>query len=210
MSTTRTFVAIELDPVILRRAIGLVERLRPYAPGAKWVEEENLHVTLQFVGELSDHEVADACSQAEWAARANPPFTMRVAGVGAFPDLARPKALWLGVSDGADQITRLHEDLDDALGHLIVKRDNRPYVPHLTLARLGGGGRFGGARGGGRGGRSGSGRGSSPYLADTLAGLSDYDAGSQGVDAISVFSSELRREGPEYHLMARCPLGAPG
>ena len=197
MGKTRTFVAIELEDSLCRRVAGLIDRLRPYAPSARWVEEESLHVTLLFLGELSDQEVAEACSNAEWAARANAPFSMRLAGAGAFPDLARPRALWLGISEGAEPLKRLHEDLDDSLGHMVAKRDNRPFLPHLTLARLNS------RSTGGRGNRGGP----SPHLAEVLTGLLDYDAGSQQVDAITVFSSELRREGPEYHVLARCPLG---
>ena len=202
MAKTRTFVAIELESSLSRRVAGLIDRLRPYAPSARWVEEENLHLTLLFLGELSDQEVAEACSDAEWAARANQPFSMRLAGAGAFPDLARPRALWLGVSEGADPLKRLQADLDEALGHLVAKAENRPFIPHLTLARLN-------SSAGGRRSNNRRGGGTSPHLTEVLAGLADYDAGEQKVSELNVYSSELRREGPEYHVLARNPLGAP-
>ncbi|QDT68440.1 2',5' RNA ligase family [Planctomycetes bacterium MalM25] len=190
MPKTRTFVAIESTDAIRRRAAGLVDRLRPYAPTARWVEEEGVHLTLFFLGDLGDAEVADACSRAEWAARANAPFSMRVAGVGAFPEVSRPRALWLGVTDGAEPLRRLQADLDDALADLAPRGENRSFVPHWTLARLGG---KGGAI--------------SPHLVDVLSNLADYDAGETLVEEVVVLGSELRPEGPEYYTLARCPLG---
>ena len=199
MRTTRTFIAIDLDEQLLRRSAALISRLRPYAPQARWVDEENLHATLLFLGELNDQQIADACSRAEWAARANEPFSMRLAGVGAFPDLARPRAVWLGVSDGAELLKRLQADLDDALAELVPRSENRAYVPHVTLARVGG--RSGGRR------RQGA---PSPHLGEVLAGLADYDAGAMHVSELTVYASELRPAGPEYHPLAHCQLGVPG
>lgn len=190
MAKTRTFVAIESTDAIRRRASGLVDRLRHYAPSARWVEEDGLHLTLFFLGDLGDADVADACSRVEWAARANAPFSMRVAGLGAFPEVSRPRALWLGVTDGAEPLGRLQADLDDALADLAPRGENRAFVPHWTLARLG---RKGGAV--------------SPHLIDVLSNLADYDAGEVNVDELVVLSSELRPEGPEYYPLARCPLG---
>lgn len=191
MSKTRTFVAIASGPDLQRRAGGVVDRLRPYAPRARWVEDEQLHLTLLFLGDLSDREVAEACSGADWVAKANQPFSMRVQGVGAFPHPSRPKAIWLGVGDGADAVARLHTDLDDAIGGLVEKPDNRPFVPHWTLARLNRGG-------------------ASPQLADVTASLAEYDAGFQTVEEIVVLASELNPGGPEYFPLATCRLGMDG
>lgn len=187
---TRTFVAIDADNALRRRAAGLIDRLRPYAPQARWVDEENIHLTLLFLGDLTDSEIAEACSRVEWVARANEPFSLRVGGVGAFPDPARPKAIWMGVKEGAEPVVRLQSDLDEALADLAERQEARAYVPHWTLARLG---RRGGATG--------------AHLPETLARLADHDAGELLVDEVTVFASELRRDGPEYYPLARCPLG---
>ena len=149
-------------------------------------------MTLLFLGDLSDAEVAEACSQADWAARANEPFSLRVRGVGAFPNPDRPRALWLGVSEGAAAVNRLQADLDEALADIAPRSENRQFVPHWTLARLGKRGGY-----------------TSPHLVDSLANLADYDAGELSVEQIVVYASELRPEGPEYYALARCPLGRP-
>lgn len=193
MGKTRTFVAIEADDLLRRRTAGLVSRLRPHLPQARWVSEENLHLTLMFLGDLSDSDVAEVCSRTEWVARANAPFTLRVAGVGAFPDAQRPRAVWLGAGEGAEAVCRLQADLDDALGDLAPRGENRSFVPHWTLARL--------ARGG---------VGGSAHLAGVLESLADYNAGELAIDQLVVYSSELYRGGPEYYPLATCSLGMAG
>lgn len=167
----------------------MIDRLRPLAPQARWVQEEQLHLTALFLGDLADQDLADVCSQAEWVARANQPFTLRLQGVGAFPHLDRPRAMWLGVAEGGDEVTRLHTDLLDAVGEYVATRDRRPFVPHLTLARFARTGRH------------------SPNLTAVLAGLAGYDAGAGHIDELVVYASELQRDGPEYYPLARCPLG---
>ncbi|TWT94059.1 2',5' RNA ligase family [Botrimarina colliarenosi] len=193
MAKTRTFVAIDADDAVRRRLAALTDRLRPYAPDANWVEEENLHLTLLFLGDLADAEVAEVCRRTEWIARANPPFTLRVAGVGAFPNPVRPRALWVGATDGAEEICRLQADLDEDLTELAPRGENRSFVPHWTLARMG---RRGAAV--------------SPHLTDVLAGLADHEAGELRIDQIVVYSSELRPGGPDYYPLATCPLGIQG
>lgn len=186
---TRTFVAITPSSSQTRRVAGLIERLEPLAGGARWVDPEQLHLTLLFLGDLSDQEVADVCQQAEWVARANQPFQLRLGGVGAFPHLERPRALWLGARDGQAAVQRLHDDLLDALGGYVSARDRRSFVPHVTLARMT------------------KNRGGSPRLTSVVAGLADYDAGATEIDEITVFSSELYAAGPEYYSLATHQLG---
>jgi 2'-5' RNA ligase len=193
MGKTRTFVAIEADDLLRRRAAGLVSRLRPHLPSARWVSEENLHLTLMFLGDLGDAEVAEVCARTEWVARANSPFSLRVAGVGAFPDAQRPRAIWLGAAEGAQAACRLQADVLDALADLAPRGENRGFVPHWTLARL-----PRGATGG------------SAHLAGILEGLADYDAGELPIEQVVVYSSELYRGGPEYYPLATCPLGMAG
>ncbi|TWT87588.1 2',5' RNA ligase family [Pseudobythopirellula maris] len=192
MGKTRTFVAVEIAEEVQRRASQLIQRLTPHAPRARWVEEENLHVTLLFLGDLTDHEVADACSRVEWVARANEPFGLTIEGAGAFPAPDRPQTLWLGVGEGRAELERLHDDLDADLGDLVVKPERRGYVPHLTLARLNKAANVSG------------------HLGAALTGLADYNAGDSMIDGLTVFASELDRSGPTYHALAHCPLGTPG
>lgn len=192
MSLTRTFVAVSADDALCRAAGSVIERLRPHAPRARWVDADQLHLTLLFLGDLSDAEVADACGRADWAARANQPFTISVAGVRAFPDPSKPRAVWLGVQDGVAPLERLQADVDDAVGDLASRSDRRPFTPHWTLARLN-------RRDTTAGGR----------LIDAVASVAEHPAGRLSVDCLQVIGSELTRDGPEHHVLATCPLGMP-
>ncbi len=101
----------------------------------RWVRLDGLHVTLRFLGPTVDplHEtVGRAVEEAGAAAR---PFAIRLSGGGAFPGPDRPRALWLGITDGATELAALAGSLNDALERLGWPRDERPFRPHLTVAR---------------------------------------------------------------------------
>jgi RNA 2',3'-cyclic 3'-phosphodiesterase len=154
----------------------------------KWVEPENLHWTLQFLGDLTDVEMAEVCLRTVRTAAKHEGFTLEARGVGAFPSNQRPRTLWLGAGEGAESVVALQADIEAALSSLGFRGENRQFVPHLTLGRVGRG------ADGGR------------MLSERLAKLADFDAGAQGVDAVTVYASELGPQGPTYHVLARAPL----
>jgi RNA 2',3'-cyclic 3'-phosphodiesterase len=188
MPKTRTFIAIEAADEVHAAALAAIDRLRSAATGIKWVEPDNLHWTLQFLGDLTDREVAEVCLRTVKAASAHEAFTVEARGVGAFPSIKRPRTLWLGAGEGAAKLAALQADIEQALSSLGFRGENRQFVPHLTL---------------GRAGRNSDG---GALLSDRLAKLADYDAGVMSVDAVTVYASELGREGPTYQVLARAPL----
>ncbi len=188
MSKTRTFIAIEALDQVHASALTAIERLRSAAENVKWVEPDNLHWTLQFLGDLSDVEMAEVCLRTVRTAAKHVAFTVEAKGVGAFPSIQRPRTLWLGAGEGAEQMVELHASIEQALNSLGFRGENRQFVPHLTLGRA--------ARGSSHGNE----------LAEHLAKLIDFDGGVMGVDAVTVYASELGRDGPTYHVLARAPL----
>jgi len=189
MAKTRTFIAIEAVDAVHAAALTAIDRLRTATDSVKWVEPENLHWTLQFLGDLTDVEMAEVCLRTVHTAAKHEGFTVEAKGIGAFPSIERPRTLWLGAGEGADKMIALQADIEAALRSLGFRGENRKFVPHLTLGRAGRG------ADGGR------------LLAERLAKLADYDAGAMGVDEVTVYASELDREGPTYHVLARAPLG---
>jgi 2'-5' RNA ligase len=189
MPKTRTFIAVEAIDEVHAAALTAIDRLRSAADNVKWVEPENLHWTLQFLGDLTDVEMAEVCLRAVRTAARFEAFDVEGHGVGAFPSIQRPRTLWLGAGEGADRLIELQAGVEDALSTLGFRGENRQFVPHLTLGRVGRG------AAGGR------------LLAERLEEMADYDGGVMGVDAVTVFASELGREGPTYHVLARAPLG---
>lgn len=191
MAKTRTFLAVAASGALVQKATQVIKQLKQLDADIKWVEPQNLHWTLHFLGEIDDNEVFEVCQAVERGAEQVEAFGLEARGVGAFPRLDSPRTLWIGAAGGRDQMEALHDAIDAALEPLGFRRELRRYVPHLTL---------------GRAGRSLS-REQSLRLAKELAELADFAAGTQQVDEVTVFASRLRREGPDYVALGSAPLG---
>ncbi len=139
----RLFVAIPIPADITARISDLVDEVKT-ALGSdgsrvRWVQMEGLHVTLRFLGPTPKGQVDAVAAAVGRAARAAAgPFELRVGGAGAFPDPAKPRALWLGIRCGADALGRLSTALTSALVEAGWAIEDRPFRPHLTIARTDG------------------------------------------------------------------------
>jgi len=187
MAGTRTFVAVAVTTDIRRSAGKLAEQLRPFAGDVKWVAAENLHWTLQFLGNVDERDIPEVCQAVAAAALECESFDIEARSAGAFPSADRPRTLWIGAGHGAREMTALQKAIQRRLRKRGYRGEDRRFVPHITL---------------GRAGRKGPPR----SLANELAGLADYDAGSMLVDEVTVYSSQLGPEGPRYDVLARAPL----
>lgn len=135
----RLFVAVP-TPAGVRDAVAeLVDSVReaanPDRRDVRWVRLEGLHLTLRFLGPTVEEGIPDVAAAVDRAAAAIEPFDVAIGGAGAFPSVARPRALWLGVTTGADELGAAARTLDDRLAEVDWSRDDRPYRAHLTLAR---------------------------------------------------------------------------
>ena len=135
----RIFAAIPLASAARGAVEALVEAVRSSAdPGereVRWVRLEGLHVTLRFIGPTLDDRVPTALEAVKAAAHGAPPFEVGLAGGGAFPDPHRPRALWLGIGTGVDELSALTRAIDRELAARGWPIEDRPFRPHLTLAR---------------------------------------------------------------------------
>ncbi len=183
----RTFVAVAISDDVRARAAKLMAQLLPAAPNVKWVEPQGLHWTLSFLGNVDDHETGEICAAVAEAALEHEPFDLEVRGAGAFPSPDRPRTLWLGVGVGHDKIISLQASIEKSLEQLGYRGEARRYTPHLTI------------------GRPGRGQPSSE-LASELANLSDFQGGTMLVDEVTIYSSELTRNGPIYDPLGFAPL----
>ncbi|TMJ20897.1 MAG: RNA 2',3'-cyclic phosphodiesterase [Alphaproteobacteria bacterium] len=126
----RLFVAIRPPRPILDRLLALIGGVA----GARWQNEEQLHLTLRFIGEVDRHMAQDV--HAALGGVHHPPFDMALNGLGTFDRRGEPVTLWAGVSP-QEPFKTLHKKVDQALARVGVEPDQRAYVPHITLARLG-------------------------------------------------------------------------
>ena len=133
----RCFVAIELSDEA-RRSIGtLVAGLREAGVrGLRPVNPEGVHLTLKFLGDVAASQVGGVASAVEGAAADVQPFDLELRGVGGFPDLRRPRVLWVGVGGDLEALQRLYSALEEALSPLGFPPEGRAFTPHLTLARI--------------------------------------------------------------------------
>lgn len=125
----RLFVAIRPPRAVRERLLGLMSGIR----GARWQSDEQLHLTLRFIGEVDRHQAEDIA--AALGGIAHPGFEIALDGVGSFDKGGRPAAIWAGVAP-RDALKSLHDKVDSALRRAGVEPDRRAFLPHITLARL--------------------------------------------------------------------------
>ncbi len=185
----RTFVAVEINKAVRDRAAKLIEALAGTAADVNWVQRENLHITLKFLGNVHEREIPDVCEAVADAVAEIDPFDLEVRGAGAFPNAARPRTIWLGATEGSEQMRALHGRVEAALAELGYREEHRRFKTHLTLGRV---------------------RGTGPEIADLgqlLQQHHDFIAGRTPVGHLTVFASTLTREGPRYEVLDTAALG---
>lgn len=136
-TSIRSFIAIEL-PADVRSEL---EKLQGALKSARfdfvrWVPAENIHVTLKFLGNISPTRVDGIVNVIKELSREFEPFKLEISGIGAFPNLKRPRVLWVGLGGDIDRLQALQASLEEKLVRLGFAREPRTFTPHLTLARL--------------------------------------------------------------------------
>jgi len=178
----RCFIAVDVEEPRLLDAIAEAQRrLQSSGADLKLVERENLHITLRFLGEIPP-SLAEAVGELirEMSFK---PFRVCFRGVGAFPNIHRPRVIWIGVSDGAEELKGLYAQVERVLLGLGLRGEDRPFTPHLTIARV----------------RSGRNR---DRLAMTLESLIDAEFGFLTVSHVRLKRSTLTPRGPIYTTLA--------
>jgi len=188
MARIRTFIAVETSPAVRRRAVDLQNKLRESEVKASWTDPENMHVTMQFLGDVEDTLIPEVCKRVATAAAPFEPFHVEFSRAGAFPGAERPRTVWIGVDQGSQELVDLQFAIQESLVEMRFPRERRTYRPHLTIARV----RGGGSR--------------QTRLADLIAHYRDFKAGSCDVSEVLILASYLERSGPTYQIMGRAPL----
>jgi RNA 2',3'-cyclic 3'-phosphodiesterase len=187
MKSLRTFIAVEISSAVRAKAEELIGLLRAAGADVKWVEPHNLHLTLQFLGDVPENQIADVCGAVEQATGEVRPFALEVRGAGAFPNPGKPRTLWLGAKEGSAQMADLHDRVALALADLGFRDEERRYQPHLTIGRV-------------------RGTKNIASLGPLLRQHADFMAGTSTVDKVIVFSSRLERGGPIYEKLSMANL----
>jgi RNA 2',3'-cyclic 3'-phosphodiesterase len=133
----RLFIAVPIPSAVVESCRAVIDEVRTGPAGKipRWVELSGLHVTLRFLGPTRPRDVDAVKDAVQAAVSGHDAFAVELAGAGAFPNAARPRALWLGIADGAEELAELVRALDAPLAALGWPREDRPFRPHLTVAR---------------------------------------------------------------------------
>lgn len=188
MRQMRLFVAVNL-PAKLKNEIGsLIGDLKGISADLKWVEAQNLHLTLQFLGNVSEEQITAVVEALKKSAAGVGPFMLKVSGVGAFPAREKPRVFWAGITGETDVLLDLSRQVQREMKVLGFSPGKNRFSPHLTIARL----------------RSAAGFPELIERAEKLAEKKDF--GSAKIKTIELMLSELSSRGPKYFVLASIPL----
>jgi len=193
----RLFIALDIDDAIRQRIARFLEGVREFAPGARWVREESLHVTLKFIGEKPD-DMVTRLEQA-LAKLPQPSFEVSFRGYGFFPTPKSARVFWVGIQAGPE-LSSLAGAIDEMAATLDVPRETHAFSPHLTLARKSGGS-----------GAPAKGRNDGPNrvfqrLQEKLAAMPAPEFGTMTAREFFLYQSQLSRGGSHYTKLHRFAL----
>lgn len=192
----RTFVAIELDQAYRRLLADVQTELKRERVSriVRWVEPENIHLTLKFLGEVDSSKMPALERALRDVCVGTTPFTLKLSGAGAFPNSRRPNVIWVGLAGEVEQALALAKKIDDACAALDFPREERAFSPHLTLGRVK--------------------RDASPGDRQTLGALIEHvkvgEADVLRVERVNLMKSELRPSGSVYTRLAQVHLAQEG
>ena len=133
----RSFIAIELPEEAKEGLVRLRKELeRDEHKFVKWVAPGGIHLTLKFLGNIPSKRVTEIVEAIAEAAQGISPFHLEISGMGAFPSLRQARVFWVGIGREVEKLSRLQQNIDSALAVLGFAKEERSFVPHLTLARL--------------------------------------------------------------------------
>src|SRR5260370_4355246 len=184
----RLFVALEIPSSVRENLADLLTFLRAVSPQTRWVRPENLHVTLKFIGEVPQENLA-GIESALAGVRTDQPVTLDFRGVGFFPDEEHPRVFWAGI-EASPNLKILAAGIEQATEKLGTSRERRPFSPHLTLARF-----------------------EPPRLPEKLrAAIPEHaarDFGSLRTNQFHLIESKLKPSGAEYTTSESFPFPPP-
>ena len=187
MTLVRLFIAVDIeDPLLVSRLSELKRTLLATNAPLKPVEDENMHITLLFIGEVPEADVEplknEMTEALSWSS-----FTIRLKGLGAFPSPSRPRVVWVGVEQGSSELHELHKKATTAARRAGIGFKGESFHPHVTLARV-------------KGSRNLS------SLTRMIIEMGELELGEMRVTEVRLKKSTLTPRGPIYETLHRVPL----
>jgi RNA 2',3'-cyclic 3'-phosphodiesterase len=182
----RTFIAVDFPPNMLKKIAEIISFFKTLTPekDLKWVETDNLHLTIKFLGEIEENKTAQVKHTLSQALKDQNCFDIEINGLGMYPNKNKPRVIWLGIT-GANPLSEIYNVLNQELTSLGFTPERRAFSPHLTIARI--------RRNTDHKQAQGIGEILSKYKVETL--------GATTIEQVHLYQSVLTPSGPIYTLM---------
>jgi len=131
----RCFIAIRIGEPIEKQISDLISSLKKYDADVKWARPNGMHITLKFLGDTPESMIQKIKDTLVHAVSSFDPFFITISGIGAFPDLKRPRVFWVGIQN-TDSLERLHREIEIRMSQLGFAEEKRSFHPHVTLGRV--------------------------------------------------------------------------
>lgn len=184
----RTFIAFELPKPIIEHITSIQKEIRSYGFSAKWVSAENIHLTLKFLGNVNPTDLETIADTLYQSCKHHPPLQLIAKGIGAFPDVKRPRVVWVGMSGDIPQLIELQKELETNLEKIGFPKEGKPFQAHLTIARI-------------------KDKIDSKKLVESIHQLADRRSEAFIVDQVTLFKSDLKPSGPIYTKLKTIKMG---
>ncbi|MFH1478483.1 MAG: RNA 2',3'-cyclic phosphodiesterase [Candidatus Omnitrophota bacterium] len=136
MNTIRAFIAVEIPLAIKEKLSLLISDLKKSNANVKWVGIEGLHFTLKFLGDIEKDKVGDISKELKKISSSSSIFSVKFSKIGAFPNMNKPRVIWLGISQGENNLISLNKKIELSMEELGFQKEGREYKAHLTLGRV--------------------------------------------------------------------------
>jgi RNA 2',3'-cyclic 3'-phosphodiesterase len=192
MDAIRAFIAIELPAAILAEVEQVEARLKPQVPAdtVRWVKADSIHLTLKFLGQVPSDQLGLITSALRSAVSLHAPFMLEISEAGCFPNVHRPRVVWVGVKDDGHHLHALQRAVENSISPLGYPTEVRDFTPHLTLGRLARDVR----------------QIDQKKIGDAVQAAAVGSLGHWEVKQVALIRSDLKPTGAEYTVLVRAPL----
>lgn len=183
----RTFIAVNLPDEIKKKVAEVTASLKKIDSGIKWVEPQNLHLTLKFLGWVEDKRLPEVVEITGKVS--SPSFKLKLAGMGSFPEGKSPRVLWVDIIEGAAELKALADHLEEDFSAAGFRAEKREFSPHLTIGRI-------------------KDKRGIDQVIEEMQKLAGVSFGECVVSSLEIMKSTLSRKGPTYEVYKSTSLGA--
>jgi 2'-5' RNA ligase len=132
----RTFIAIELPEEVKKKIEQAQAPLKKTGAFVSWVKPKNIHVTLKFLGEVPEDKINEVFSATQKALEGIRKFTMSLKGMGVFPDVRRPRVVWIGSGSGEEELSHMAKRVEEEMEEIGFPKEKRKFSSHFTIGRV--------------------------------------------------------------------------